>query len=57
MGMWYLGDKQILLNLSFYMFKSEIHKNFFIVKTKSSLSTSVFIFSTISEILKRNIFF
>ena len=40
-GMWYLGNYQILFILVFYMF----------VKTKSSLSTFIFIFSTIFQIL------
>ena len=28
-GIWYIGDEQILLILGFYMFVSEVNKNFF----------------------------
>ena len=40
MGMWYLGNLQILLILGFYMFLSKVHKilfsNFFIEMSKTN---------------------
>ena len=34
-----------------------MENTFFIIKTKSSLSTSVFIFSTMSQILEKNVLY